>query len=86
MKETKGSQITFIQTPDGNLDILYINGKKEVHSELITGSGLIRFLEDYLPIKQMETKELTWDACNRLEYEFPDDLSEYHHDDFRTKD
>lgn len=85
MKEEKGNVVTFVQTPDGNLDILYVNGNQIADSELITGSGLIGYLQDYLPITQMETRELTWEAVNRLEYQLPKKLADYQEDDFRKK-
>jgi hypothetical protein len=85
MGEETGNVVTFIQTPDGNLDALYVNGSHVTESELITGNQLINLLEDYLPIAQMENKELTWDACNRLEYQLPTKLKDYQEDDFRKK-
>lgn len=80
---SKGNVATFIQTPDGNLDILYVNGNKVADSELITGSQLMNYLQNYVPVTKMENKELTWEACNRLEYQFPDKLEEFKEKDLK---
>lgn len=80
---SKGNVVTFIQTPDGNLDILYVNGSKVADSELITGSQLIGYLQNHTPVAKMENKELTWEACNRMEYQFPLQLEEFKDGDFK---
>lgn len=77
-----GNQAILISTPDGNWEMLYINGKSVYSDDNLYAGTLLRMLKDHLPISNIEVKELSWECCNGLDWEFPNDFSEYSESDF----
>ncbi|MGG3890248.1 hypothetical protein [Metabacillus fastidiosus] len=77
-------EVTFVTTPDGEWEMLFINGELEKDGHSIYTPHLLGSLKEHLPatITKIEVKELTWDALNRYDYEFPIHLVDYNEEDF----
>lgn len=77
------NKVTLVNTPDGNWEMVYVNGERVIQNEMITAWTLLKQLEQYLPVGESECKELTFDACNKFDYEFPKSLTGFAIEDFR---
>jgi hypothetical protein len=78
-------EITLISTPDGEWEMLFFDDELEIDGHSIWSTHLLRLLNQYLPetITKIEIKELTWDALEKYDYEFPKFLSVFNEEDFK---
>lgn len=77
-------KLTLISTPDGEWEMLFIDNELHMNGHSIYTGHLLYELKKLLPIeiKEIEVKELTWEALEKYDYQFPHKLSSFDDEDF----
>jgi hypothetical protein len=77
-------EITLVSTADGEWEMLFFDNELEHDGHSIYSTDLLRLMNQYLPetITKIEIKELTWEAMEKYDCEFPKFLSVFDEEDF----
>lgn len=76
------NKLILISTPDGNMEVVYVNNTKKYESEHISSNLWLQIVNEFSSL-EAEEKELTWDASSHYyNIGFPDDFSKYNESDF----
>lgn len=77
------ARIVLVETPDGNSEMIYINGGLSQSSDMLYSTHWINIINTYTSFDQVIQKELTWDAANKYwEEGFPTNFEKYNESDF----
>lgn len=76
------NELILISTPDGNMEIVYVNNIKKYESEHISSNLWVNIINEFSSLEATE-KELTWDASSRYyNVGFPNHFSTFEESDF----